>query len=48
MASISSAALAIVKRMQQNELTESVIYEKISAFAIDLVARLAKRVYFIM
>lgn len=30
---ISSAALAIIKRMQQNELTESVIYEKIAAFA---------------
>ena len=33
MASLSSAALSIIKRMQQNELTESVIYEKISAFA---------------
>ncbi|MEE1036790.1 MAG: VanZ family protein [Oscillospiraceae bacterium] len=30
---ISSAALDIIKRMQQNELTESVIYEKIAAFA---------------
>ena len=30
---ISSAALAIIRRMQQNELTESVIYEKIAAFA---------------
>ena len=30
---ISPAALAIVKKMQQNELTESVIYEKIAAFA---------------
>ena len=30
---ISPAALAIIKRMQQNELTESVIYEKIAAFA---------------
>jgi len=30
---LSSAALAIVKRMQQNELTESVIYEKIARFA---------------
>ena len=29
----SPAALAIIKRMQQNELTESVIYEKIAAFA---------------
>ena len=33
MANISGTALAIVKRMQQNELTESVIYEKIAAFA---------------
>ena len=32
-ANISPAALAIVKKMQQNELTESVIYEKIAAFA---------------
>ena len=30
---ISPAALAIIKKMQQNELTESVIYEKIAAFA---------------
>ncbi len=30
---LSSQALAIVRKMQQNELTESVIYEKISAFA---------------
>ena len=30
---LSPAALAIIKRMQQNELTESVIYEKIAAFA---------------
>ena len=30
---ISSAALAVIERMQQNELTESVIYEKIAAFA---------------
>ena len=30
---ISTAALAIIRRMQQNELTESVIYEKIAAFA---------------
>ena len=30
---ISPAALAIIQRMQQNELTESVIYEKIAAFA---------------
>ena len=29
---ISAAAMAVIKRMQQNELTESVIYEKISAF----------------
>ena len=33
MGNISSAALSIIKRMQQNELTESVIYEKIAAFA---------------
>ena len=33
MANISATALAIIKRMQQNELTESVIYEKIAAFA---------------
>ena len=31
--SLSEKALAIVKKMQQNELTESVIYEKIAAFA---------------
>ena len=30
---VSAAALAVIKRMQQNELTESVIYEKIAAFA---------------
>ena len=30
---VSPAALAIIKRMQQNELTESVIYRKIAAFA---------------
>ena len=30
---LSPAALAIVKRMQQNELTESVIYAKIARFA---------------
>jgi len=30
---VSEAALAVIKRMQQNELTESVIYEKIAAFA---------------
>ena len=30
---ISPAALAIVRKMQQSELTESVIYEKIAAFA---------------
>lgn len=30
---VSPAALAIIKRMQQNELTESVIYERIAAFA---------------
>ena len=31
--SISPAAMEIIRRMQQNELTESVIYEKIAAFA---------------
>ena len=30
---VSAAALAIIEKMQQNELTESVIYEKIAAFA---------------
>ncbi len=30
---VSAAALAVIKSMQQNELTESVIYEKIAAFA---------------
>ena len=30
---LSPAALAIIKKMQQSELTESVIYEKIAAFA---------------
>ena len=30
---ISTAALAIIRKMQQNELTESIIYEKIAAFA---------------
>ena len=32
-ATISPAALEIIKRMQQSELTESVIYEKIAGFA---------------
>ena len=30
---VSAKAMAIIKKMQQNELTESVIYEKIAAFA---------------
>ena len=30
---ISPSALAIIKKMQQNEVTESVIYQKIAAFA---------------
>ena len=30
---VSSAALAVIRKMQQNELTESVIYEKIAQFA---------------
>jgi len=30
---ISQAALAVIKKMQQNELTESVIYEEIAKFA---------------
>jgi len=33
MKELSQAALAIVKKMQQNELTESVIYESIAKFA---------------
>ena len=33
MKEISPAALAIIKQMQQNELTESVIYERIAKFA---------------
>ena len=33
MNNISAAALEIIKKMQQSELTESVIYEKIAAFA---------------
>ena len=33
MTTLSPAALAIIRRMQQNELTESMIYEKIAAFA---------------
>lgn len=32
---ISSTAMAIIRTMQQNELTESVIYKKIAAFAKD-------------
>jgi len=32
-ANISSAAMAIIHKMQQNEMTESVIYEKIARFA---------------
>ena len=30
---VSPSAMAVIKQMQQNELTESVIYEKIAAFA---------------
>ena len=30
---LSPAALAIIKKMQQNELTESVIYAEIAKFA---------------
>ena len=30
---VSAKAMAIIKKMQQNELTESVIYEKLAAFA---------------
>ena len=33
MKTISAAAMAVVKKMQQNECTESVIYEKIAKFA---------------
>ena len=32
-ASVSAAALSVIRKMQQNELTESVIYEKIARFA---------------
>ena len=32
-ATVSPAALAIIKKMQQNEITESAIYRKIAAFA---------------
>ena len=32
-ASVSAAALSVIRKMQQNELTESVIYEKIAQFA---------------
>ncbi len=32
-ATLSSKALQVIRKMQQNELTESVIYEKIAAFA---------------
>ena len=30
---LSAKALSVVQKMQQNELTESVIYEKIARFA---------------
>ena len=30
---LSPVALTVIRKMQQNELTESVIYEKIAAFA---------------
>ena len=33
MKSVSDKAMAVIKKMQQNELTESVIYEEISKFA---------------
>ena len=32
-ASVSAAALSVIRKMQQNELTESVIYAKIAQFA---------------
>ena len=32
-AAVSPAALAIIKKMQQNEITESAIYQKIAGFA---------------
>ena len=32
-ATVSEKSLKIIKAMQQNELTESIIYEKIAAFA---------------
>ena len=31
--SVSAEAMRLIRQMQQNELTESVIYEKIAAFA---------------
>ena len=45
--SVSEKALAIIKKMQQNELTESVIYEEIAKFAKgdenrEVLLRLAK------
>ena len=33
MKNVSQAALAVIKKMQQNELTESVIYAEIAKFA---------------
>lgn len=47
MKNVSQAAFAIIKKMQQNELTESVIYEEIAKFAKgsenkDVLLRLAK------
>jgi hypothetical protein len=33
MKAISDAVMAVIKQMQQNELTESVIYERIAKFA---------------
>ena len=35
---LSAQVLEIIRKMQQNELTESVIYEKIAVFAKLLVA----------
>ena len=33
---VSAASLAIIKKMQQNELTESCIYESIAKFAREV------------
>ena len=45
MSNVSSTALEIIKRMQQNELTESVIYEKIARFAKGNVPAIAEKAF---